>query len=197
MADVNVAPGPRTATPEGTGSAAEVERRPAAAMGAWYESPAAFMRRVGEEMDRSFDRFFEGSGMPIPRFLGRGRELLRREAGFIPAEWSPRVDMLRREGQWIIRADIPGLSRDDIKVELTDDLLTIRGERREEKEEEQEGYSYRECNYGTFYRAIPLPDGVAPSQATATFRDGVLEVALPAPNPQETQARRLEIGDRG
>ncbi len=132
MAEVKAAPSPKAATPASSGSATEVEGRPATTPGAWYENPSAFMRRIGDEMDRAFDRFFEESGVRVPRFLGRGRELLRREAGLIPAEWSPRIDMLQREGNLIIRADVPGLSRDDIKVELTGDLLTIQGERKHE-----------------------------------------------------------------
>ena len=184
-----------TETPA-TAEKAEVARptppEPAARTG----NPFEFMHRLSEEMDRAFDRIMEDFGPRMPRLLGRGRELLRREAGLIPAEWSPRVDVLRREGQLVVRADIPGLARDDLKVEVTDELLTIQGERTREKEEKEAGYAYRECDYGSFYRAIPLPEGVDASKATAEFRDGVLEVAMPASPRPGPQARRLEVREK-
>ena len=70
----------------------------------------------------------------IPRFLSRGHELFRREAGLVPADWSPQINVLRREGQFVVTADLPGMSKDDVKVEVTDDMLTIQGERKQEKE---------------------------------------------------------------
>lgn len=194
MAEVKEAPKPSAEVSESKEQATGVERRSTTTpVVSWFDNPSAFMRRIGEEMDRSFERFFEESGMRMPRLLGRGRELLRHESGLIPGEWSPRVDVLRRGDRLIVRADVPGLTRDDLKVELSDDLLTIQGDRKEEKDEGQQGYSYRECSYGTFYRSIPLPEGVDASNATAEFRDGVLEVAMPAPKAPTKQARRLEV----
>jgi HSP20 family protein len=192
MAEVKAAPGPKAEAPQGKRPATEIERRPTAAPSPWAEHPFAFMRRFAEEMDRLFDEF----GLRMPRLVGRGRELLRREAGPIPAEWSPRIDVKERDGRLVVRADLPGLSKDDIKVEVTDDQLTIRGERQQEKKEEREGYSYSECSYGSFYRAIPLPEGVEASKATAEFRDGVLEVAMPAPRPKAAPARRVEVQEK-
>ena len=93
----------------------------------------------------------------------------------------------------MVRADLPGLSKEDIKVEVSDDLITIQGERKHEKKEEREGYCYSECSFGSFYRAIPLPEGADASKATADFRKGVLEVTVPAPSRPEPKARRLEV----
>ena len=121
--------------------------------------PFAFMRRFASEMDRLFEDFGLGTRMHIPRFISRGHELLRREAGLVPAEWSPRINVLQREGKFVVRADLPGLSKDDVKVEVSDDLITIQGERKHEKKEEREGYCYSECSFGSFYRAIPMPEG--------------------------------------
>jgi HSP20 family protein len=160
------------------------------------ESPFAFMRRFAEEMDHVFEDFGLGFGWHLPRALTRGRELLRRETGLIPAEWSPRVDIGQKNGNLLVRADLPGLSRDDIKVDITEDMLTIQGERKQEKKEEREGYSYSECSYGSFYRAIPLPEGADASKATAEFRNGVLEVVMPAPPRPETKARRVEVQEK-
>lgn len=91
-------------------------------------NPLTFMRRFADEMDR----LFEGFGPRRPGILGRGSEMLLRKTGFIPVEWSPRVEVREREGQFQVRAELPGLSKDDVQVELTDQLLTIRGERKQE-----------------------------------------------------------------
>jgi HSP20 family protein len=168
-----------------------------AASTAMHRSPFALMRRLADEMDRFVEDFGYGMGLHWPRALTRGRELLRREAGLVPAEWSPHVDILEKDGKLLVRADLPGMSKDDIKVEVTDDLLTIQGERKSEKTEEHAGSHYRECSYGTFYRAIPLPEGAETSKATAQFHNGVLEISIPAPRRSESKARRLEIHQGG
>jgi len=156
-------------------------------------TPFEFMRRFAEEMDHLFEDFGYGFGRRLPSALTRGRELLRREVGLIPAEWSPRVEIQQRNGQLVVRADLPGLSKDDIKVEIKEDTLSIQGERKQEKKEEREGHFYNECSYGSFYRAIPLPEGVDASKANAEFKNGVLEVTMPAPSRPETKARKLEV----
>jgi HSP20 family protein len=155
--------------------------------------PLAAMRRFAEEADRFFEEFGLGWGFRFPNLLTRGHELLRRETGLIPAQWSPRVEVVEREGKLIVRADLPGMSKDDVKVEATDDMLTIQGERRQTRKEEREGYLYNECSYGHFYRAIPLPEGIDATKAAAEFKNGVLEVVMPAPHKQEKKSRRVEI----
>ena len=78
-------------------------------------------------------------------------------------------------------------------MEVARDHITLEGERKEEKKEEREGYYYGECRYGTFYRAIPLPEGVDTIKATAEFRKGVLEVVMPLATPPQAKTRRLEV----
>jgi HSP20 family protein len=92
-----------------------------------------------------------------------------------------------------VRADLPGLTKDDINIAVADDAITIRGERRQEREESEEGFYRSERSYGSFYRQIPLPEGVSAEDAEATFRDGVLEITMPAPQRAEQRSRRLEI----
>src|SRR6266536_6620509 len=94
----------------------------------------------------------------------------------------------------IIRDDLPGLTKDDVNVEITEDAIKIRGERRQEKEEDEAGYYRSERSYGSFYREIPLPSGVSREEANATFRNGVLEITMPTPARQPS-SRRLEIGE--
>jgi len=191
MTEVKEAPKPKTGNGQGQ-TKQIVPQAPAVPQKVAGSSPFAFMRRFAEEMDRLFEDFGFETGFQMPRFLTRGRER-RREAGLVPAEWSPRVDVVQREGQFVVRADLPGMTREDVKVEVTDDVLTIQGERKQEKKEEREGYRYSECSYGSFYRTIPLPEGVDTSKATADFRKGVLEVCMPAAPRPELKARRVEI----
>jgi len=191
MAEVKEAPKPKTEN--GPGQAKDIAPRTTAAPMKSNVSPFSYMRRFAEEMDQLFENFGLQAGLRMPRFLTRGHELLRREAGLVPAEWSPQIDILERDGQFAVRVDLPGLTKEDVKVDVTDDLLTIQGERKQQKKEEREGYCYSECSYGSFYRAIPLPAGADASKATAQFHNGVLEVTVPAPTQGATQARRLEV----
>jgi HSP20 family protein len=151
-------------------------------------SPFSLMRRFSEEMDRLFGSYcFEGSLSSAfgPEF--------GRLADVEGSMWLPQVESFERDGKLIIRADLPGLSKDDINVDITDDALKIRGERRQEKEENEEGYYRSERSYGSFYREIPLPSGVNRDEAKASFNNGVLEITMPAPALQSV-SRRLEIG---
>jgi HSP20 family protein len=184
---------PKTKTGNGQGQVKEIAPGTSAAPMKSIGSPFAFMRRFAEDMDHLFEEFGLESGWHIPSFVTRSREMLRRGSGLVPAEWSPKIDVLQREGQFVVRVDLPGMSKDDVKVEVTDGVVTIHGERKQEKKEERKGYCYSECSYGSFYRAIPLPDGAEASKATAEFRKGVLEVTVPAAMPPVSKAKRLEV----
>ena len=101
---------------------------------------------------------------------------------------------VQKGDRFVVRAELPGLKKDDVQVEMTDDAITIHGERRDEHEEERDGYYHSERQYGQFYRTIPIPEGVIPESAQATFNNGVLEVSMQAP-PAESRGRRLEINE--
>jgi len=153
-------------------------------------SPFSFMRRFGEEMDRLFDDFGFGRGWLAPSF---GRDFFPAGFGdFGRTGWSPQVEVFEREGQFVVRADLPGLTKDDVKVEVADGALTISGERKSEHDEKGEGFYRSERSYGSFYRQIPLPEGVNADEAQATFNSGVLEISMQAPQRQ-SRSRRLEI----
>ena len=154
--------------------------------------PAREFVTLREAMDRLFEDFGVGSRGLMPGF-GRG---FMSDVEFGQGLWSPQIETFEREGQLVIRADLPGLSKDDVNVELTDDAITISGERRNENEEQREGYYRSERSYGSFYRQIPLPEGVNAEDAQATFRNGVLEVTMKAPQLQ-SHKRRLEISEGG
>lgn len=150
-------------------------------------SPFSFVRRFAEDMDRLFDEF---NGYRFPNLFSR--EILPFRNEFQNAAWAPQIEVRRHNGDLTVRADLPGMTKDDVKVELTDEALTISGERKEEKEEKHEGYYRSERSYGTFYRQIPLPQGVDADKATATFTNGVLEVTIQVPKT-ELRGRKLEI----
>jgi HSP20 family protein len=151
-------------------------------------NPFSLMRRFSEEMDRLFGDINLGGGIAS----GLGREF-GRLADLEGSMWLPQVESFEREGELIVRADLPGLSKDDIKVDITDDAIKIRGERRQEKEEDEEGYYHSERSYGSFYREIRLPYGVQHDEAKAFFNNGVLEITMPSP-ARQSGSRRIEIG---
>lgn len=107
--------------------------------------------------------------------------------------WSPNVEVSERDGKLIVTADLPGMSRDDVRVELRDNNLVLEGERREEKKEDREGYFVTERTYGSFYRVIPLPDDVDAGSARATFRNGVLELTFDLPRDHRSHSRSIPI----
>ncbi|HET6669791.1 MAG TPA: Hsp20/alpha crystallin family protein [Pyrinomonadaceae bacterium] len=152
-------------------------------------SPFSLMRRFSEELDRLFGDFSFGGGLNS----GFGREFSR-FADLEGSMWLPQVESFEREGKLVVRADLPGLTRDDINVDIADDAIKIRGERRQENEENEEGYYRSERSYGSFYREIPLPGGVNPEEAKASFNNGVLEITMPAP-ARQSGSRRIEIGE--
>jgi HSP20 family protein len=155
--------------------------------GLWEENPFAFMRRFAGDMERYFEDFGSFRVMPLLR-----RDLWPRVGEFGRAGWSPEVEVFERDGQLTVRADLPGLTKDDVKVEVADGVLTISGERKEEKEEKGEGFYRTERTYGKFFRRLPLPEGVKTAEAAATFKHGVLEVVMPAAKREPT-GRTLEI----
>jgi HSP20 family protein len=132
-------------------------------------SPFELMRRFTEDMDR----FFE-AGTP--------------SAGGSMGAWSPLIEVKETDGQLSICAELPGLRKEDIKVELTPQGLVISGERKREHEETRGGIYRSERSYGSFRRTVPLPDDIQIDQAKATFENGVLTVNVPV--PESTQHRR-------
>jgi HSP20 family protein len=111
--------------------------------------------------------------------------------------WAPKVDVVQRGNELVVRADLPGLKPDDVTVDVTDDSIVLSGRRQQEQVEEN-GSVYRyERAFGSFFREIPLPEGSLVDQATATFKDGVLEITVPAPPEQVSRGRRLEINSEG
>jgi HSP20 family protein len=134
--------------------------------------------RDTESLQADFNRFFEG-------FLGRPVAGARR--------WAPAMDLSETEDALVLRADLPGLDRDDVSFEIKDNVLTVSGERRAEHEDKREGYHRIERSHGAFSRSVTLPRGIDPAAVSAGFEKGVLEVRIP--KPEERKPHRVEIGE--
>ena len=143
--------------------------------------PARELSSLQSEMNRLFNTMFDSpSG-------GGGTAALRR--------WMPAMDLLETDDHFVLRADLPGMSEEDVNIELEDSTLTISGERKAEHETKDEGYYRLERAFGAFSRTLQLPKGIDPESVTASFDRGVLEVRIP--KPEERKPRRIEIGGSG
>lgn len=140
-----------------------------------------------DEMDRAFDSLFHRGWMRP--FRETWPDLARFEEVF--GLGTPRVDVLDREEEILVRAEVPGVEKKDLQVELSGQLLTIHGERRREEKEEKGEYFRSEMTHGVFSRTIRLPEEVALDKAAAEFKDGILEVHLP--KTHRTERRRIEV----
>jgi len=146
---------------------------------AWGSPFGSLFERWNDEMDR----FFDDVG------FGRGSMTRGQQAG----QWSPQIEVRQRGNELVIRADLPGMKKEDVSVEIRDDAVILQGERKEEHEEEREGWYRSERSYGSFYRTIPLPEGTIADSAKATFKNGVLEMTLQAPPKEVNQGLKVNI----
>jgi len=129
------------------------------------------------EMNRLFNTVFDAPT------AGNGGNTLRR--------WMPAMDLVETDDHFVLRADLPGLAEDDVKIEFEDGTLTVSGDRKAEHESKSAGYYRVERAFGSFSRSLTLPQGVDPEAVTASFDRGVLEVRIP--KPEEKKPRRIEI----
>jgi HSP20 family protein len=143
----------------------------------------SLMRRLSDDMDRIFGGLF-GTTRWVERPFDIGD--LR--------GW-PEIEVHRRDDKLVVRADVPGLSREDVTVEIRDNELSISGERRHESEHTEGDYYRTERSYGTFSRTIPLPEGAIADTASASFQNGVLEIEIDVP-AQTPRGRRIEVRER-
>ncbi len=137
----------------------------------WVPFDFEQMRR---EMDRLWDSFFE-----------RG---IRRKPEEV-SDWFPSLDVSETKNDLVIKAEVPGMEPKDIDISLSDGVLTIKGEKKQEREEKEEDYHLIERSYGSFARSIQLPKGVQSDKIQATYKNGVLKVIL----PKSEEAKKKEI----
>jgi HSP20 family protein len=143
--------------------------------------PVRELNTIQNEMNRLFNTFFEA---PAP---GNSGNTMRR--------WIPAMDLVETDDDFVLRADLPGLTEKDVNIELEDNVLTISGERKAEHEERKEGYYRVERASGTFSRSLTLPEGVDPERVRASFDRGVLEVRIP--KPEQRKPRKVTISAAG
>jgi HSP20 family protein len=141
-------------------------------------------RQFQDEMNRLFDDFFAGHDLPL--WPGRGGDDSL-------SAFTPRVNISETEREVKVSAELPGMDEKDVTVELDDNMINIRGEKREEKEEKDGDWTRREQVYGSFHRMIPLPASVDGQNAKAKFRKGVLTVTAPKREPDKSNRKRVAI----
>jgi HSP20 family protein len=144
--------------------------------------PVRELGTIQNEMNRLFNTFFES-----PVGHGNGPQTLRR--------WIPAMDLVETNEDFVLRADLPGLSEGDVNIELEDNVLTVSGERKSEHEERKEGYYRVERASGSFSRSLTLPEGVDPEAVKASFDRGVLEVRIPKPEAKKPRKVAISVGD--
>jgi len=140
-------------------------------------NPFTFMRRVTDELDRAF-----------------GRDPLL-EPGFYPRVWSPAIEVFELGEHFFVRLEVPGMKKEDLKIEVTHDELVIEGERKFENEKEfaEKGFYRTERMYGSFSRRVEIPPHVKAEEAEATFKNGVLEIQMPVIPVPDVKKRTLAI----
>ena len=144
--------------------------------------PVTELNTIQNEMNRLFNTFFD---QPTPP---RGNGVARR--------WMPAIDLVETADHYVLRADLPGLSDEDVNVQLEDNVLTISGERKTQHEQHEEGYYRIERAFGNFARSLTLPDGVNPDTVQAHFDRGVLEIRIPKPEQKKPRQVQIAVGTR-
>ncbi len=139
--------------------------------------PARELQSLQQEVNRLFGTFFE------PQVAANGS-----------ARWIPAMDLVEDNDEYVLRADLPGVAEDDVKIELEDNVLTVAGERRSEREERREGYRRVERASGQFSRTLTLPEGIDPQRIRASFDKGVLEVRIPKPEQRKPHRVAISVG---
>jgi HSP20 family protein len=138
------------------------------------------LRRPGDWLATPNSKFFDGffDEFALPEMADE-------------KQWLPTVDISETDDQVIIRAEVPGLDKKDISITLSEGLLTIQGEKKQEKEEEKENYRFVERRYGSFSRSLRVPRGVDADKIEAGYKDGVLKVVIP--KSESEKSRKIEI----
>lgn len=138
--------------------------------------PFREISRLRREMDRLWDEYF-----------GPGRRALKP----LEAEWVPSVDISETADKLTVKAEIPGIDIKDIEISISGDLLTLKGEKKSEREEKEENYHLVERSYGSFARTIRLPVSVETDKIEATYKNGVLTITCP--KKEEVKAKPIQI----
>lgn len=129
------------------------------------------------EINRVFDNFFRGG--------------VQADENFVTSYWTPAVDIAEQENEYIVKMELPGVNKDDVKLSLESNILTIKGEKKQEKEEKDKNLHRLERSYGSFQRSFALPTTVKSDKIDAVFKDGVLSISLP--KAEEEKPKQIEV----
>jgi len=148
-------------------------------------------RSMRAEMDRLFDRFSGGWGMPSLRRMFEVEPTFRYESTF--AMPSPAVDIIEDDASYKVTAELPGMSEKEIEVAVSDGMLTLKGEKRQEKEQKDKNFYLSERCYGSFQRSFVVPEGVDRDKIAADFAKGVLTITMPKTAKAVEQQKKIEV----
>ncbi len=137
--------------------------------------PFRELERIRKEMDNIWDTFFDRKPL----------------SGYGVSEWIPSLDVSETKNSYIVKAELPGIDPKDVEISLSDNVLTIKGEKKQEKEEENENYHVIERSYGGFTRSFRLPGQVQNDKVKATYKNGILKITLP--KTEETKKKEIKI----
>lgn len=139
-----------------------------------YPTDVLNMRR---EINKMFDGFFRGGILD--------------DGSFGTSVWTPAVDVAEHDDEFQVKVELPGVNKDDVKITMQDNILTVRGEKRQEKETKGSEYHRVERSYGSFQRSFTLPTGVKHDKIEATYKDGILTVTLP--KAEEAKPKQIDV----
>ena len=152
---------------------------------AGMRSHLAFLEDISDELSRMWGQAWPLMPRPFLRPLTQLAEM--------PTTWAPRVDVFDQNGEMVVKAELPGVKKDDVKISLEDEALVIEGERHAENEVKEKDYYRMERSFGSFHRRLAMPAGIDADQVKASFTDGVLEVRIPKPAQPEAKSRQVPI----
>ena len=141
-----------------------------------------------DELEDEMQRFFRWPFVVAPSFSRPVQAYARTSMAY-----APRTDIFEMDGTLVVKAELPGLKKEDVQVEIVGTDLVISGETKTDTEVKETDYYRMERSFGSFYRRLPLPVGTAPEQITATLSDGVLEVLIAKPAERKTEVTKIEV----
>ena len=142
--------------------------------------PVRELSSLQNDMNRLFNTFFD-----TPTAAN---------GGGASGRWIPAMDLVETDEHFVLKADLPGLSDEDVHIDVEDNVLTVSGERKSEHEDKREGYVRVERSYGSFRRSLTLPEGVDADAVSASFDRGVLEVRIPKPEQRKPRRVAIQVG---
>ncbi|MFA6456116.1 MAG: Hsp20/alpha crystallin family protein [Bacteroidota bacterium] len=156
-----------------------IKRNPSQAATRWSREFPTFrgLQSLQYDMNRIFDEFFRGDILANDELFGR--------------DWNPAVDIIENNDNYVLKAELPGMIKDDVKITLENNVLTIRGEKKQETEKKEENYHRVERSYGSFERSFTIPGSIKVNDIDAQYKDGVLTLTLP--KAEEAKPKMIDV----